>query len=104
MAKKVQQESVRERGFYLNLRTVTHWKRLPEEHHWRPLFSGQKNCCKNSHGCHCLSFGQWKYKGVDNLSWSILVLFSMILYCRGGGERRVEEQKEKITMYLKTFL
>lgn len=51
-----------------------------------------------------LVLGQWKYKGVDNLSWSILVLFSMILYCGGGGERRVEEQKEKITMYLKTFL
>lgn len=51
-----------------------------------------------------LGLGQWKYKGVDSLSWSILALFSMILCCGGGGERRVEEQKEKITMYLKTFL
>lgn len=100
MAKKVQQESVRERGFYLNLRTVTHWKSITGDLY----FQAKKIAVKTHMDVIGLVLGQWKYKGVDNLSWSILVLFSMILYCGGGGERRVEEQKEKITMYLKTFL
>lgn len=59
------------------------WKRLSEEQRSPEAF--KKIVVKTHLDVIDFVLGQWKCKGVDNLSWSILVLFSMIL-CWGVWE------------------
>lgn len=58
---------------------------LEEMQSWRPLISRQKTAVKTHIDVIVFVLGQWKCKGLDNLSWSILILFYMIL-CWGVKE------------------